>query len=128
MKVPMRGTGAERPVVAEKSGKPDGAKGSRHSACTVRQPRVREERSGQAKPFCISKEVVLDAFKRVKARRGAAGVDSESIGMFERDLENNLYRIWNRMSSGTYFPLGQNGRDTEKGRRREELGHSHCVG
>jgi len=105
MKVPMRGTGAERPVVAEKSGKPDGAKGSRHSACTGRQPQVREERSGQAKSFCISKEVVLDAFKRVKARHGAAGVDSESIGMFERDLENNLYRIWNRMSSGTYFPL-----------------------
>ena len=49
MRVPMRGTGAERPVVAVKSGKPDGAKGSRHSACSVRQPQKREERSGQAK-------------------------------------------------------------------------------
>ena len=104
MRVPMRGTGAERPVVAVKSGKPDGAKGSRHSACSVRQPQKREERSGQAKPFCISKWVVLDAYKRVRAKRGAAGVDSESIEVFERDLKNNLYRIWNRMSSGTYFP------------------------
>ena len=104
MRVPMRGTGAERPVVAVKSGKPDGAKGSRHSACSVRQPQKREERSGQAKPFCISKWVVLDAYKRVRAKRGAAGVDSESIEVFERDLKNDLYRIWNRMSSGTYFP------------------------
>jgi RNA-directed DNA polymerase len=65
---------------------------------------MREERVGQAKPFCISKWVVLDAYKRVKAKHGAAGVDSESIEVFERDLKNNLYRIWNRMSSGTYFP------------------------
>jgi len=58
----------------------------------------------QAKPFCISKWVVLDAYQRVRAKHGAAGVDSESIEVFERDLKNNLYRIWNRMSSGTYFP------------------------
>jgi RNA-directed DNA polymerase len=48
--------------------------------------------------------VVWDAYKRVKTKDGAAGVDSESIEVFERDLKNNLYRIWNRMSSGTYFP------------------------
>lgn len=100
----MRGTGAERPVVAEKSGKPDGAKGSRHPACTGGQPSEREEPSVQAKPFCISKRVVWEAYKRVKANRGAAGVDAESIEDFEADLKNNLYRIWNRMSSGTYFP------------------------
>jgi len=58
----------------------------------------------KAKPFCISKRVVLDAYKRVKANQGAAGVDGESIADFERDLKNNLYRIWNRMSSGSYFP------------------------
>jgi len=48
--------------------------------------------------------VVWEAYKRVKANRGAAGVDSESIEEFEGNLKNNLYKIWNRMSSGTYFP------------------------
>jgi len=58
----------------------------------------------KAKPFCISKWVVFEAYKRVKANRGAAGVDGESIADFDRDLKNNLYKIWNRMSSGSYFP------------------------
>jgi RNA-directed DNA polymerase len=58
----------------------------------------------QAKPFSISKKIVWEAYERVKANQGAAGVDAESIEMFEQDLKNNLYRIWNRMSSGTYFP------------------------
>ena len=87
-----------------KSGKLDGAKGSRHPASNVRQPREREERAEQAKSFCISKKVVWEAYKRVKANKGAAGVDGESIEVFEQDLKNNLYKIWNRMSSGTYFP------------------------
>ena len=100
----MRGTGTERPVVATKSGKPDGAKGLRHPACPGGQPREREESSSQAKPYCISKKVVWEAFQRVKANRGAAGVDSESVEEFERNLKDNLYKIWNRMSSGTYFP------------------------
>jgi RNA-directed DNA polymerase len=59
---------------------------------------------GQAKPFCISKQVVWEAYKKVKANQGAAGVDAKSIKDFEKDLKDNLYRIWNRMSSGTYFP------------------------
>ena len=100
----MRGTGAERPVRAMKSRKLDGAKGSRHPACPGGQPRVREEPSSHAKPFSISKWVVWEAYTRVKANHGAAGVDAESVEMFEQDLKNNLYRIWNRMSSGTYFP------------------------
>lgn len=104
MRVPMRGTGTERPVGAEKSGKPDGAKGSRHPVCPDEQLRKQEESASQAKPFSISKLVVWEAYKRVKANRGAAGVDSESIGVFEKNLKNNLYKIWNRMSSGTYFP------------------------
>ena len=58
----------------------------------------------KVKPFDISKSVVWEAYRRVKANKGAAGVDGESIAEFERDLENNLYKIWNRMSSGTYFP------------------------
>jgi len=59
---------------------------------------------GKAKPFSISKRVVFEAYIRVKANKGAAGVDRESISDFERDLKNNLYKIWNRMSSGSYFP------------------------
>ncbi len=59
---------------------------------------------GKAKPFNISKRVVFEAYKRVKANKGAAGVDGESIADFETDLKNNLYKIWNRMSSGSYFP------------------------
>ena len=58
----------------------------------------------KAKPFCIAKREVWEAYKQVKANRGAAGVDGQSIEDFERDLSNNLYRIWNRMSSGSYVP------------------------
>ena len=58
----------------------------------------------EAKPYAISKQVVWDAYKKVKANRGAAGVDGESLAAFEKDLKNNLYKIWNRMSSGSYFP------------------------
>ena len=56
------------------------------------------------KPFAISKRVVYEAFKSVKANNGAYGVDEQSIEEFEQDLKNNLYKLWNRMSSGTYFP------------------------
>lgn len=58
----------------------------------------------KAKPFCISKRMVWEAYKQVKAKRGAAGVDEQSIKEFEADLENNLYRLWNRLASGSYFP------------------------
>ncbi len=58
----------------------------------------------QAKPFYISKQEVWEAYKRVKANKGAAGVDGQSIEEFEIDLQDNLYRLWNRMSSGSYFP------------------------
>jgi RNA-directed DNA polymerase len=57
-----------------------------------------------AKPYVIPKQLVWDAYQRVKANRGAAGVDGESLAAFEKDLKNNLYRVWNRMSSGSYFP------------------------
>ena len=58
----------------------------------------------KAKSYAISKHVVWDAYKKVKANRGAAGVDGQSLAAFEKDLKGNLYKIWNRMSSGSYFP------------------------
>ncbi len=56
------------------------------------------------KPFNIDKRLVYEAYKAVKSNRGAAGVDAQTIEQFEADLSENLYKIWNRMSSGTYFP------------------------
>ena len=58
----------------------------------------------KAKPFAIAKREVWEAYKRVKANRGAAGVDGQSIAQFEERSSKNLYRIWNRMSSGSYYP------------------------
>ena len=58
----------------------------------------------KATPFDIPKREVWEAFKKVKANRGAAGVDGQSIADFEVDLVNNLYKLWNRLSSGSYFP------------------------
>src|SRR5258708_34741547 len=58
----------------------------------------------KAKPFCISKQEVWEAYQRVKANKGAAGVDDQSITDFEKRRKQNLYKIWNRMSSGSYFP------------------------
>ena len=59
----------------------------------------------KAKPFNISKHLVWDAYRKVEANRGAAGVDGQTIARFEEDLKDNLYKLWNRMSSGSYFPL-----------------------
>ena len=56
------------------------------------------------KPFGIEKRQVYEAYKAVKSNQGAAGVDGQTIEQFEMDLKGNLYRIWNRMSSGSYFP------------------------
>ena len=59
---------------------------------------------GKAKPFDIPKREVWEAFKHVRANQGAAGVDAQSISEFEVALSNNLYKLWNRLSSGSYFP------------------------
>ncbi len=56
------------------------------------------------KPFNIDKRLVYEAYKAVKSNAGSAGVDGETIEQFETDLRGNLYKVWNRMSSGTYFP------------------------
>jgi hypothetical protein len=58
----------------------------------------------KAKPFSISKRLIWEAFEKVKANQGAAGVDEQSIEEFESDLRGNLYKLWNRMSSGSYMP------------------------
>ena len=58
----------------------------------------------EGKPFDIPKSLVWQAWKRVKANGGAAGADGVTIEAFEKDLGSSLYKIWNRMSSGTYFP------------------------
>ena len=58
----------------------------------------------EAKPYAIPKQLVWDAYQQVKANRGAAGVDGQSLAAFEHDLKGNLYKVWNRMSSGSYFP------------------------
>jgi group II intron reverse transcriptase/maturase len=57
----------------------------------------------RAKPFCIPKRAVWEAYKRVRANHGAAGVDGQTIAQFEEDLKGNLYTLWNRMSSGSYM-------------------------
>jgi RNA-directed DNA polymerase len=56
------------------------------------------------KPFEFPKRLVWESYQRVKANRGAAGIDAVSIDEFDRDQSRNLYRIWNRLSSGSYFP------------------------
>ena len=63
-----------------------------------------EERVGRVKPFDLPKRLVWEAYKRIKANGGAAGVDEQSLGEFEGALVDNLYRLWNRMASGSYFP------------------------
>ena len=62
-------------------------------------------RSGpKDKSFDISKQLVWEAYRQVRANKGAPGVDEQSLAEFEKDLKNNLYKIWNRLSAGTYFP------------------------
>lgn len=56
------------------------------------------------KPFGIAKRAVWEAYQQVKANRGAADIDEEIIAMFDQKLSWNLYKLWNRMSSGSYFP------------------------
>jgi group II intron reverse transcriptase/maturase len=63
-----------------------------------------DERMSSDKPFGITKRMVLDAYLHVKANQGAAGIDEESLKMFEANLSGNLYKLWNRMASGSYLP------------------------
>ena len=56
------------------------------------------------KPYTISKDLVMQAFKLIKENAGAAGVDKQTLADFEANLKDNLYKLWNRLSSGSYFP------------------------
>jgi len=62
------------------------------------------ESKSQVKPFEISKAMVWEAYRRVKANKGSAGVDGVTIEQYEQDLKDNLFKLWNRLSSGSYFP------------------------
>src|ERR1035438_8532138 len=74
-----------------------------NSRAAWRRSRV-DELKAPGKPFDISKRAVWEAWEKVKANKGAPGVDGVTVAEFESDLKNNLYKIWNRLSSGTYFP------------------------
>jgi RNA-directed DNA polymerase len=63
------------------------------------------ESKSQVKPFEVSKAMVWEAYRRVKANKGSAGVDGVTIEQYEQDLKNNLFKLWNRLSSGSYFRL-----------------------
>jgi RNA-directed DNA polymerase len=81
------------------------------------------------KPFKIEKKVVYEAYKAVKSNAGAAGVDGQSIEQFEADLQNNLYKLWNRMSSGSYFPPPVRAVSIpKKDRRAKDFRGAHCGG
>ena len=83
-----------------KSAKVDGAKGVR----VVRPTRDGRSPKDKAKPYCITRIEVLEAYFKVKSNKGAAGIDEQTIEDFERNLKRNLYKVWNRMTSGSYFP------------------------
>ena len=75
----------------------------------------------EGKPFEITQHQVLEAYKRVKANRGAGGIEGVNLNEFEKDLKNNLYKVWNRMSSGSYFPAAVRGVEIPKKNGKKRL-------
>lgn len=86
------------------------------------------ESKSQVKPFEISKQLVWEAYLRVKANKGAAGVDGVTIAQYEQDVKNNLFKLWNRMSSGSYFPPPVKAVEIPKagGRGGQNPRRAHC--
>jgi hypothetical protein len=96
---------------------------------SVANPQAGMSNRTSAKPYVIAKRAVWEAFQQVKANRGAAGVDEETIAMLEQNLSKNLYKLWNRMSSGSYFPPPVKQVENSEGKgRHEKAGHPYCVG
>ena len=104
----MRGTGTEQVVVATKGRNGLGAKDLPHcaevAAATTGGDAGGRTAAATAKPLPIGKRQVWEAYKRVKANRGAAGVDGQTLTEFEGNVTNNLYKLWNRLASGSYMP------------------------
>lgn len=75
----------------------------------------------EGQSYEISQHQVLEAYKRVKANQGAAGIDGVTFSIFEEDLKNNLYKLWNRMSSGSYFPKAVKGVEIPKKNGKKRL-------
>jgi Reverse transcriptase (RNA-dependent DNA polymerase) len=101
----MRWPGADRSVVARKAlqwGWSEGTGSDNHRFETTGDRMTSS--AMKDKPFKIDKRQVYKAYKAVKSNQGAAGVDGQTLQQFETDWKRNLYRIWNRMSSGSYFP------------------------
>lgn len=90
----------------------------------LRQLRKQEERSPMTKSYHIPKKLIWEDYQCVKANAGAAGIDGESIEEFERCLSNNLYKFWNRMCSGSYFPPPIKGADPQEIRGRAHVRHT----
>ena len=78
-------------------------RGSVIRSTTVANP-TGDERMTSTKPYVIAKRAVWEAYQQVKSNRGAAGIDEQSIARFDENLSRNLYKLWNRMSSGSYQP------------------------
>ena len=88
-----------------------------------------EPKSKDKKSFRIYKRVVWEAWRQVRANQGAAGIDEESITEFEGNLEGNLYKVWNRLSSGSYMPPPVRAvADTEEAGRVENARRAHRRG
>src|SRR4051794_41951551 len=120
----MRGTGADRPVVVRNPGNAGGAKGSGHPGVESGQPQLREEPVAmpKAKPFAIPKQAVWKAWERVKANRGAAGIDEQAIAAFEAGLKKKLYKLWKKLGSGGHFsPPGEKGPVSKRGGAGERI-------
>jgi hypothetical protein len=67
-------------------------------------PKGGRDRGAETKSIPITKRMIWESYKKVRKNKGAAGIDEETIEMYEQRLEDNLYMLWNRMSSGSYFP------------------------
>ena len=77
--------------------------------------------------YQIPQQTMKEAWKLVKANKGAAGIDGQTIEDFEEDVDNNLYKIWNHMTSGSYFPPRANCVHTQKLRRQAHVRHTDCF-